>query len=940
MKQLKSPLLYAFIFLSVLIWDTTQAQITFQEQNTRKDIHSGIVCGVVDINGDYYDDLLVLDQTKNLWLGVNNGKAYFFWQNLGYYSSQSIWSVAVADLDRNGQNDIILGGDFYGIQVFYQNSKGFRRDTVESSAFYSQASSLYDINKDGWIDFTICDDNAKTRVFENKNGELINNYSWLDLSKEDKINEEGNYGCLWTDLDQDGDGDLYISKCSVKANERTDPRRINLFYQQENKVFTERAEDYGLNCNEQSWTTVSGDLDGDGKFDLIVANHHGPTVVYIQNRDGRFDDRTIDSEISLSSIPFQLALEDWDNDGDLDLLSVGSGVELWLNEGTGVFKKSKLIMDYPDFTSLSWGDLNGDGSLDMYTSYAGLINNPSITKDKLWLSKKNENHWVSFGIKGRISNDNGIGALMYIHTGNKMQVREVQSGTAYGLQKTLNVHLGLGDYNKIDSMFIHWSSGVVDRYFDLPVDQFYLTGEGSCITPRNKINPRGIVNLCLGEEIEISSYVQYDKLLWNTGSTSDTIIVDKNGAYFYTALNKFNCPIVSENTTLIIDPNEKPELNISGEKILCENETLNLKVNGYSNLEWSNKEVSSNITANKEGFYFAKYLGLCREFMSDTLILKYNEAAVKPNLRTDTLLGPSKAILNSDLDSTMWYNTATETAPIGIGKDYETDKITASRSFWARSFTTTKHTELKGGMKEPLILGFAYPGNFLNPKTYFESYKDLMLDSITVYTDSVGERKFEITLRGDTLVVASRTQDLVKGKNRIYLGFLCKAGLLYSLSTNAELNQKNFGYKSPRLERSNYGFSYPFIFSDICKISSSEFGDTYYYGFFDWQIHELDNVCFSEYVELPVVLLITSTNNSEDPEFNIRYDNQSHTLEYVGKKLQLKEMSIFSMEAKLIAKTKGSERISNLNLISGVYAIQIRTTDGQLFTRKLVIQQD
>lgn len=79
------------------------------------------------------------------------------------------------------------------------------------------------------MDFTICDDNAKVKIFENDLGLLKNNYTWLDLSMDPVSNEAGNYGCIWSDYDQDGDGDLYISKCNAHATDPRDPRRVNLF---------------------------------------------------------------------------------------------------------------------------------------------------------------------------------------------------------------------------------------------------------------------------------------------------------------------------------------------------------------------------------------------------------------------------------------------------------------------------------------------------------------------------------------------------------------------------------------------------------------------------------------------------------------------------------------------------------------------------------------
>ncbi|NOT37280.1 MAG: hypothetical protein HOP11_07860 [Saprospiraceae bacterium] len=935
MKFAISPRISAFITLIYLASFSAFSQLSFKQQHTRQNIHSGITCAVVDVNGDYYDDLLVFDEAKQLWLGTNNGRAYFIWTKLNYYSSQALWSIAVADLDRNGKNDIIIGGDFYGVQVFYQDQTGFRRDTILNSQFFSQASCVYDINRDGMLDFTICDDNAKTRIFENVEGELINNYSWIDLSRVNKQDEEGNYGCMWTDLDQDGDGDLYISKCSPKAMERTDPRRINLFYKQfENFRFEEKSKDLGINCDEQSWISVSGDINSDGRLDLIVANHYGPSTVYFQNQDGSFEDKSTESGINLSSFPFQFALEDWDNDGDQDLLSVGSEVELFINNGNGIFSKQDLGIESGKFTSLSWGDLNEDGRLDIYASYAGLINNPSIVSDKLWLNQTNKNHWITFGLKGKKSNENGIGAIIKIHIANKIQIKELQCGTAYGLQKSLNLHFGLGNSKTIDSMFIHWPSGIVDRFFEIPTDQFFLCGEGSCITPRNKIFPRGDVKLCMGEDIEVLSYVPYDKLLWNTGEGNDTIVVNQTGSFFYNAVNKFNCPIVSENTTLIIDPVENPRLNYNGEVILCNGEEIQLEVPGYELLEWSTGSNDNSITVENAGMYFAKHSGICKDFWTDTLKVKRAQENDKPEILSDTLRGPGFAILKSNNENTLWYNSKEELTPLYEGKNYETEKITVDRSYWAKTYTKESYLPLSGGMKEPKYTDAGLPGNFLNPRTYFEAYKNFTIDSITVYTDSIGERIFELGKFKDSTVYQSKAVYLEKGINRIYLGFNCKEGQSYSLGTNTEQNRKIYNHKSPRLLRSNLGFAYPFVIGDLCKISTSEFGDTYYYGMFDWKITQEPQVCYSDWVEVPVIIIITNTSevNSKDSNVKFNFNNSELTIEG---STGIHSIALYDLQSRLMSKSK-SNTLHIANVSAGIYLLEYVSSDKKFISKVLI----
>ena len=64
---------------------------------------------------------------------------------------------------------------------------------------------------------------------------------------------------------------------------------------------------------------------------------------------------------------------DYDNDGFLDLLITGyGGLKLYHNEGDGTFRELERQAALDDnlwSTSAAWGDLNGDGSLDLYVTH-------------------------------------------------------------------------------------------------------------------------------------------------------------------------------------------------------------------------------------------------------------------------------------------------------------------------------------------------------------------------------------------------------------------------------------------------------------------------------------------------------------------------------------------------------------------------------------------
>ena len=130
----------------------------------------------------------------------------------------------------------------------------------------------------------------------------------------------------------------------------------------------------------------AGDLDGDGDLDAFVANNNGGNKVWFNNGSGRFTD----SGISLgNSSSHDISLGDLDGDGDLDafVANFDQHNKSWLNNGTGTFIDSghspstldtdKVAMD--DSTSVSLGDLDGDGDLDAFVTNFAESNN-------LWLN--------------------------------------------------------------------------------------------------------------------------------------------------------------------------------------------------------------------------------------------------------------------------------------------------------------------------------------------------------------------------------------------------------------------------------------------------------------------------------------------------------------------------------------------------------------------------
>jgi hypothetical protein len=131
-----------------------------------------------------------------------------------------------------------------------------------------------------------------------------------------------------------------------------------------------------------------GDYDNDGYLDFVIAGGPGRVSTYSakifrNNGNGTFTEQ---SNISLMGIlGGSSTWADYDNDGDLDLLLSGSSnsarywTGLYKNQGNNIFIEQKNVYLAPmDFSSVSWGDYNNDGYIDVLMS--GDFNNEFKTK--------------------------------------------------------------------------------------------------------------------------------------------------------------------------------------------------------------------------------------------------------------------------------------------------------------------------------------------------------------------------------------------------------------------------------------------------------------------------------------------------------------------------------------------------------------------------------
>ncbi len=465
---------------------------------------SGAAMGVVDVDGDSKDDVVRFHRGKDFRVEFQAAPGAAFTSYAGHQFQNIRVAVAAADYDRNGHRDLICGDYESGAHLFTANASGsdFDLTTIPTPPIVFQGINFTDLDNDGAVDIFACDDLDDNHTYRNDNaGGFVFDSSLIDTfipaQPGQTLPNAGNYASLWTDYDNDGDLDMYLSKCRQGENRAGQRSRINrLFRKNSDGSYSDVAAATGLASGAQSWCADFADVDNDGDLDVFVLNHEvAPTDAassfYLNNGDGTFTDATASSGLGTPFFGIQAIFCDFNNDAFVDLLvsSTGGGYAFFLNDGDGTFTDQAAVFTTTQtgsgtplghIHSYGIGDLDSNGWLDIYAGRATHLNTPSISlSDRLFLNDGGTNHFLQVKLSGATSNPDGIGARVELHGAWGVQLREVRSGEGYGVMHSLTQSFGLGATTTIDRLVVRWPSGALDCIENPTADQLLNVAEGS-----------------------------------------------------------------------------------------------------------------------------------------------------------------------------------------------------------------------------------------------------------------------------------------------------------------------------------------------------------------------------------------------------------------------------------------------------------------------------
>lgn len=158
--------------------------------------------------------------------------------------------------------------------------------------------------------------------------------------------------------------------------------------------------------------------------------------------------------------------------------------------------------DIKDARGLATADFDNDGDLDLVTN-----NNPGDSgvaeKARATLLRNNVGtlrNWLAVELRGTKSNRDAIGAMVTVETGAGKQVRLVGAGSGFASQHSARLYFGLGDSAEVGALSVRWPNGRVERFEkigDQPVGARRLVrvveGEGveSLALPAKQPSPAG-----------------------------------------------------------------------------------------------------------------------------------------------------------------------------------------------------------------------------------------------------------------------------------------------------------------------------------------------------------------------------------------------------------------------------------------------------------------
>ncbi len=417
------------------------------------------------------------DGDIDLFVGFNGAANHFFLNEGGHLRNVAVAAgigdarptraAAWGDYDGDGDPDLLVGfaPGVGPVLTLYRNDLGRFIDVtiptgvgIETGAV--RQASWVDFDGDGDLDLFVGFRDRADVLFRNESGKFSDVAPSVGLADPRKT-----VGAVWFDYDEDGDLDLYAAHMDGDANG---------LYRNDAGRFTDVAEAAGLAWGGRTPKDAANgtvrpcvaDVDGDGHFDLFMANY-GPNGLFLNRGGGKFEDVSAAWGVAIEGRYDTCAFADFDNDGRLDLyvngtVTGGTSYRDYLFRNTG----GKFEDVTPDnIKALAadhgalWADFDRDGDEDLALAGTAATPLPLVLKNMLAPAdaRRALNIRVADG-KGRFTRAGAEVRLYEAGTRRLLGARLVDSGSSYDAQSDIPLHFGIAAAGRADVEVI-WPAG-------------------------------------------------------------------------------------------------------------------------------------------------------------------------------------------------------------------------------------------------------------------------------------------------------------------------------------------------------------------------------------------------------------------------------------------------------------------------------------------------